>query len=56
MLRLREKLPKGGTVDILSFTDKQYEKGVSFRAAVPKKQKKHNNWLFSNYFRIGFLL
>jgi len=31
--RIRPKLPEGGLVDILMFTDKQYENIISFHAA-----------------------
>lgn len=38
--RIREKLPQGGCVDILHFTDKQYENIISFRSMVQRKKKK----------------
>lgn len=38
--RIQGKLPKGGRVDILSFTDKQYESIITFRANVRQKTKK----------------
>lgn len=30
--KIRDNLPRGGKVDILSFTDRQYENIISFRA------------------------
>lgn len=38
--QIKDSLPRGGKVDILSFTDKQYENIVSFRSTVRQKQKK----------------
>jgi len=39
--RIRPKLPRGGLVDILMFTDKQYENIISFYAAekMPPRQQ-----------------
>lgn len=38
--RIRGGLPDGGKVDILSFTDRQYENIISFRARAKSRQKK----------------
>ncbi len=38
--QIKAVLPRGGRVDILYFTDKQYENIVSFRANVRQKKKK----------------
>ena len=38
--RIKDALPTGGQVDILSFTDKQYENIVSFRATIRRDRKK----------------
>lgn len=38
--QIRGKLPKGGCVDILQFTDKQYENIVSFRELGLQPKKK----------------
>ncbi len=37
---IRKKLPQGGKVDILTFTDKQYENIVSFQAQARAPRKK----------------
>ncbi len=37
--RIRERLPEGGKVDMLSFTDKQYEKIISFQSRIRKRRK-----------------
>ena len=39
--RVQEALPDGGKVDILYFTDKQYERIVSFTSSTRKPQKKN---------------
>lgn len=37
--KIKAKVPPGGQVDILTFTDKQYENIVSFTSAEVKKRK-----------------
>lgn len=39
--RVQKALPDGGKVDILYFTDKQYERIVSFTSSKRKPQKKN---------------
>lgn len=39
--RVREALPQGGKVDILTFTDKQYENIVSFRSGSPGPRREN---------------
>lgn len=39
--RVREALPTGGKVDILTFTDKQYENIVSFTSGSPGPRRKN---------------
>lgn len=39
--RLRGELPAGGKVDILTFTDKQYENIVSFSSGSPGPRRKN---------------
>lgn len=39
--RVRDALPAGGKVDILTFTDKQYENIVSFSSGVPGPRRKN---------------
>lgn len=38
--RIREQLPEGGKVDILTFTDRQYENIISFRSQGRRPKKK----------------
>ncbi len=38
--RVQEHLPKGGKVNILQFTDKQYEKIITFRGQAKQAAKK----------------
>lgn len=38
---IRDALPSGGKVDILTFTDKQYENIVSFSAGSPGPRRKN---------------
>jgi CRISPR-associated protein Cas2 len=42
--RIREFLPEGGKVDILTFTDKQYEKIITFTARRRSKGKKRDQF------------
>ena len=39
--RIRQELPHGGKVDILFFTDKQYEKIISFTGRTAKPPRKN---------------
>lgn len=43
--RIESNLPSGGKVDILNFTDKQYENIVSFRGRMREKGKKNPSQL-----------
>ncbi|MGD9160830.1 MAG: CRISPR-associated endonuclease Cas2 [Desulfobacteraceae bacterium] len=43
--KVKKGLPSGGKVDILCFTDKQYEKIVSFRGGLPEKRGKKQQQL-----------
>ena len=38
---VQDMLPEGGRVDVLYFTDKQYENIVSFRGRLPGRQRKN---------------
>lgn len=38
--RIRDQLPEGGKVDILTFTDRQYENIISFRSQARRPKKK----------------
>ena len=39
--KIQQNLPNGGKVDILSFTDKQYENIISFRGRAKQKANKN---------------
>lgn len=39
--KVRDSLPSGGKVDIISFTDKQYENIVSFTSGAPGPRRKN---------------
>ncbi len=44
--QIKDSLPNGGQVDILNFTDKQFENIISFKASAKQKKKKMEQLAF----------